>query len=670
MLLRTRLSVLALVTSAIAAFVTGALVWHLQNQHDEHVQRLLINSQKLIWERVANTRAQKLEAAVRSIQSDRISSDQIPDDSQWNALLQNASPLLPVFRIALFDSRGQALMTKGDAEESEHLLPTEALERILRGDIISGAGQLFGQRYLLFSARRVGAAIVIVSAGIDDLLHDIRPLIEGDVFVLSLRGHEIAGTRPGMTAELGTSAMIRGELVRAVVQGGNSSILVSTVLSGWDGRPLANLVTLRAESALRAEGSTPATHVVAMVLVLGALAATLLWFYLRTTLRPLARSVRQLDQLASGNTALELDDPDLDADDEIGHIHNAVNNLRDEMQNLAVLREENVRIGKVQARIIRDELQKLAAVLDPQTREEVFAALSPEQSLQKTHELTRLALVMAKLTDMIGSQHTRLLGLLDELRAALAGKEALAKLQRELEIAARLQSLILPRESLCHPAVEIAAAMIPAEEVGGDFYDYFLLDSNTLGLVIADVSGKGIPAAFFMAVTRTLLRSYAELMPSARDCIIRLNDQLCDHNEEMMFVTLFFAIVDLESGAIRYVNAGHNPPVHLSNSAVMLPKGQNPALAVIPGINYFEGRLRLAPGDMLFLYTDGITEATDCQQRIFGETAMCTVLEAHRQDVEFPARMIEAIRKFENGAKQADDITLLALTFHGPSGPP
>lgn len=664
-LLRTRLSILALVSSAIAAAVTGAAVWQLQRQHDEHVQRLLLNSQKLIWERAANTRAQQLDAAVRSLPDDRQALDRIPTEAQWNAVVRKIEPQLSILRVTLFDLRGRPIMPKGESEDADSSLTAEALDRVLRGEIIGGAGQLFGQRYLLFSARRVRSGIVVASAGIDDLLHGIRPLVEGEVFVLGLRGREIAGTRPGMTSALGESAILRGELVRTVALQGDARVLVSTVLPGWDGRPLANLVSLREVSALRAEGNTPTTHVVALIFLIGALAAMLLWFHLRATLRPLARSVQQLDQLASGNTALDIDELDVDTDDEIGAIQNAISNLRDEMLNLAVLREENVRIGKVQARIIRDELQKLASVLDSQTQDEIFAALAPEQNRQEAHELTRLAQVMAKLTSLVGSQHAKLLGLLEELRAALAGREALAKLQRELEIAARLQSLILPREPLRHPAVDIAAAMIPAEEVGGDFYDYFLLDGDTLGLVIADVSGKGIPAAFFMAVTRTLLRSYAELMTSAKDCVVRLNDQLADNNEEMMFVTLFFAIVDLKTGLVRYVNAGHNPPVHLSGSAVMLPKGENPALAVIPGIDYTERSLNLAAGDILFLYTDGITEATNNDQQILGETAMLSILEKRGSGTDLPTRMIEAVREFEAGAKQADDITLLTLTYRG-----
>lgn len=666
MLLRTRLSLIALCSAALAAGLVGWLVWQLQQQHETQVGRLLLSSQKHAWERITTDVALQLEGVSQRLGQDRRFLGKM-SDAQRNEILQALPGRLPEMRVELFDERGHRLFPANDADDGESILPEEALARVIRGEAIAGLGQLYGQRYRQFSARRVTAGVLVVSTPVIGRLVQLKPLLEGEVFLVGLRGHEIAGTQPGLMATAGKAAMTRDDAVRRVSADQHERVLVSSLLSGWDGRPLVLLSSLRELSALRADGNAKTSDVIILTLLAGTLFATLLWFYLRHALAPIDHGVHQLGLLASGKTALDIDEAGSDTVDEIGRIHDAITHLREEMLNLALLREERIRIGKVQARIIRDELQKLAAVLDPQTRSEMFAALTSPEDAKDGNELTHLAQVLGKLTGLIGSQHTRLIQLLDDLRAALVGKEALAKLQRELEIASRIQSLILPREPLHHPAARIAATMIPAEEVGGDFYDYFLVADNTLALVIADVSGKGIPAAFFMAVARTSLRAYAEFMTSASGCIERLNNQLCQDNEEMMFVTLFFAVVDLTTGQTRYVNAGHNPPAHLDKNAALLPRGHNPALAVVDGIDYSEGILQLSQGDVLFLYTDGVTEATDIHEQLFGEKEMISALEAHRADPELPTRIVEAIRRFEQGAKQADDITMLSLTYLGPS---
>ncbi len=667
MLLRTRLSLITLLSAALAAALVGELIWQLQRQHEVQVGRLLLSSQKQAWERMSSETAQQLEAISQRLAQD-LNFRQAATEEQRQDALRRLDIRTQDTRAELFDQLGRRLLPPGDAEDTDSILTDEAVSRVTQGEVLAGFGQLYGQRYRQFSARLIDdTRVLVVSTAVADRLDQMRDMLEGEVFLVGLRGREIAGSRPGLLAETGNAPMTRHDSVRLVTAEGRERVLVSSRFSGWDGRPLATLSSLREISALRAEGNTGSRDIIGLTLLGGAVFAAFLWFYLRRALAPIDHGVDQLGRLAGGDTSLDIDDAASDTVDEIGRIRDAITHLREEMLNLALLKEEKLRIGKVQTRIIRDELQKLATVLDPQIRSEVAAALNGADDPHERNELTHLSRVLARLTGLIGSQHGRLLALLDDLRAALVGKEALARLQRELEIASRIQSLILPREPLHHPAATIAATMIPAEEVGGDFYDYFLLNEHTLALVIADVSGKGIPAAFFMAVARTSLRAYAEFMTSARGCIERLNNQLCLDNEEMMFVTLFFAVVDLNSGATRYVNAGHNPPAHLTETVTLLPRGHNPALAVVDGIDYSEGRLQLHAGDVLFLYTDGVTEATDVHQQLFGEAAMIGILQRQRHDADLPEHLVDAIRAFEQGARQADDITMLSLTYLGPT---
>ncbi len=240
----------------------------------------------------------------------------------------------------------------------------------------------------------------------------------------------------------------------------------------------------------------------------------------------------------------------------------------------------------------------------------------------------------------------------------------LAGLQQELEIARQMQRSILPRNPLHAPGVQVDAVMEPASEVGGDFYDYFLVDENRLALVVADVSGKGIPAAFFMAVSRTLLKSLALLLRDPVRVMTQLNAQLAAENEPMMFVTVFFCVLDLRTGTLDFVNAGHNPPVirAAGGQVRMLPRNQNMALGVNEHLRLRAGRAVLRPGDTLLLYTDGIVEAGDPLGRMFGEQRLLeAVLRYPGGAQSLPLALLREVRSFEGGRPQADDITCVAL---------
>jgi phosphoserine phosphatase RsbU/P len=344
-----------------------------------------------------------------------------------------------------------------------------------------------------------------------------------------------------------------------------------------------------------------------------------------------------------------------------------------------------------QERLIKEQLRNLANSLDPASREEIIRALeghndplkSPLNALSLTgrvatlvsaresdNQLASLASTLTRLSELITSQQSRLMALLRELQEAMEHKARLASLQQELEIARQMQLSILPRSAPETPAIEISSIMIPAKEVGGDFYDFFLLDDQRLAVVVADVSGKGVPAAFFMAISRTLLKNNAVFVSRPADVIALLNDQLAMDNDQMMFVTLFYGILDLRNGQFTYVNAGHNPPVHIRSNGEpeLLPLTKAMALAVLEGQTFPEGQLTLAAGETLVFYTDGVTEATSLSEELYGEKRLLNVLKGRNgpgQAGVIPAEILQSIREFERGAAQADDITTVALTFVG-----
>jgi sigma-B regulation protein RsbU (phosphoserine phosphatase) len=271
---------------------------------------------------------------------------------------------------------------------------------------------------------------------------------------------------------------------------------------------------------------------------------------------------------------------------------------------------------------------------------------------------------------MISAQQAKLLQLLREVSAAAESKAKLAGLQQELEIARKMQLAILPRTAPDRSELTITAAMIPAKEIGGDFYDYFMLDEHRLAIVVADVSGKGVAAAFFMAISRTLLKSTAKFLQDPQACITELNELLCIDNDQMMFVTLFYGILDLTSGRFQFVNAGHNPPVLIRKGGVpeYFPRSPSMVLAVMEGASFPSQEIVIQPGDMFVFYTDGVTEATDPDGVLYGDDRLLQTLQRvdHSADVSTVTDLLMGdIRVFERGAPQADDITCVVLNYLG-----
>ncbi len=223
---------------------------------------------------------------------------------------------------------------------------------------------------------------------------------------------------------------------------------------------------------------------------------------------------------------------------------------------------------------------------------------------------------------------------------------------------------MLPEALPVNPAYSGKASMVPAREMGGDFYDFFPLDERRLGLVIADVSGKGVPAAFFMAISRTVLQQSALDGGSAGACLARANAPLCARNPMELFVTAFYGILDVETGDLSYANGGHNPPLmvrHADGTVAELPRTGGMALGVMTGMAYAEAAVRLTPGDTLFLYTDGISEAMD------GEGPRVR-RRAHRGDL---ARLGAAARRdrahLRDGRRQCLRRRCAAIRRHHPA---
>ncbi len=259
---------------------------------------------------------------------------------------------------------------------------------------------------------------------------------------------------------------------------------------------------------------------------------------------------------------------------------------------------------------------------------------------------------------------------LETHRRAEALERRVMTLERELDVARKIQTSSLPTTFPPFPDrsdFDLHAVMRPAREVGGDFYDFFLLDERRLGFVLGDVSGKGLPAALFMANTRTLLRATALQGMSPEACLRRVNRVLHEERVKGMFVTLVYGILDTRTGEVVYCNAGHNLPFLLrrDGDVEMLPRARSLAVCLLSDFDFPAHALRLSPDDTLFLYTDGVPEAADARRDQFEDERLHECLRAANGagPEAVIQQVLDAVAAFADGAPQADDITMLALRY-------
>jgi sigma-B regulation protein RsbU (phosphoserine phosphatase) len=245
------------------------------------------------------------------------------------------------------------------------------------------------------------------------------------------------------------------------------------------------------------------------------------------------------------------------------------------------------------------------------------------------------------------------------------------RIQSELHIARGIQMSMVPKIFPAYPErddLDIDATIVPAKEVGGDLYDFFIRDEK-LFFCIGDVSGKGIPASLVMAVTRTAFRTVSAHEDRPEIIVQEMNNRLSDKNENDMFVTFFCGVLDLEKGLLSYCNAGHNPPLILTDAIRELPVHANIPLGIIQGMEFTGQEMEFHYDDALFLYTDGLTEAENALHEQFGEERMEKALHGRKSADDHLTNIKETVSKFVNGAPQSDDLTMLFLHYLGHGKP-
>jgi len=285
-----------------------------------------------------------------------------------------------------------------------------------------------------------------------------------------------------------------------------------------------------------------------------------------------------------------------------------------------------------------------------------------EVVLARTKTHLKISKLTHELAEALAKTEVDLKVRTEELQHTTAEKESL---QKELEMAKDIHQSFLPEDVPEIKGIELAASSLSAKEVGGDFYDFIPIAEDKWGIVVADVSGKGMPAALFMALSRTLIRASTTENPTVANAIEKANEMICAYAQSSMFVTLFYAIIDSQKMNLKYINAGHNPPLlfRKATSDVRLLKAEGIVLGAIEDIELQEVEVELTRGDIIALFTDGVTEAIDEKEEEFGEERLIKVIRGNRtlSAQDLIVNIQEGVMAFAGEQPQFDDITLMVL---------
>ncbi len=686
MLLRTRLT---LILSLAFLVVVALLVFagsRREQLMDERFAEVAIAGQLSLWAQLVEEQAAELQDAGEALVAAPEFANALGATALRIAAQRVAGALVASDQadlIQLVQPDGLLLYSSEPRAEERPMLDAGSLDRLMAdGGSIAGVRQDRPDRYVILVALPIVAqgrttAVAILAIDAIKVLRRFSAAFGAPSYLISLRGRLVRATDDGVWQLANNPEVPPREPSFGVAEGEGRLYSVTGVpIPDFSGGTAGTLVTLRDSTqslaAMRDLAST------ALLLVGGLVLAILtgLYLYLKRGFRPLEGAISVLRALSQGNTKVRLEES---GSGEIRRIADAVAVFRRNAVQLEEHRQHQARLRSRQERLIRRQMERLAQTLEDDGRAQVMEDLKEivqrkiesagavaSEVEQQDEQLGMLAALLQRMSARIADQHHRLTELVAELREAIVTRAKLAGLQQELEIAKQLQYSILPRPLPPRDDVDVHGIMLPAKEVGGDFYDFFFLDDTRLAVVVADVSGKGVPAALFMAITRTLLKATTLFTPSPAACLERLNAFLAAENDQMMFVTLLYGVLDLRNGRFSYACAGHNPALlrHSDGRVIALPTTGDVALAVVEDAAYHERTAQMQPGDALLLYTDGITEAFNPEGELYGDDRLAAAW-SNAPVAAGPATaagaLVEAVHAFERGHPQTDDVTCVVL---------
>ncbi|MFN3547871.1 MAG: SpoIIE family protein phosphatase [Mesorhizobium sp.] len=653
--------------------------------------RVAIAGQEALWKEILEQQTDRLFEIQRAVASDPAFSSAVlaadlPTLRRVGTMLTQAWLTSgEISDLQILDAQGHILYASSALAEPLPLIDISTIGAVLAGASPAGLRQTAPDQFRAVTASRYETwndSPIVLAVGSDARrpLRTFARAMEAQAYLIGTRGRMVEGTDPALWRDLDILLPQRVGTVRQAPLDDRLFAITAIPVADLSAGSAGLLVAVQDATDILSALGRLTTLTVSIMAAVAVLTVGGLYLYLRHSLAPLGRAVGILGAFSRGDTSLSLPER---GNDEIGQIGTAIAKLRRSLSVVDDARRQRELQRRRQERFVRKQMETLAGTLEPGARDEVLSDLgrivaatrgspdAPEPGdtmsrlIREDDQLGPIAAVLQQMSSRVVEQHRRLSELVARLREALVRETRLASLQQELAIARDLQHSVLPADMAFRPTYAVKGVMESAQEVGGDFYDYFERRDGKLVFVIADVSGKGVPAAFFMAIARTLLKAIALFEDDPAACVRQLNDLLAVDNERMMFVTLIFGMFDPATGRVDFVNAGHLPPVRFTEASPpeFVRTEIDMAAAVAEAMEYSTRSIELAPGESLLLYTDGVTEAFNAAGEQFGDERLLSCLEPARggEPNAVAETVLSAVKSFEKGVDQSDDITLLVV---------
>ncbi len=604
-------------------------------------------------------------------QQERITEAQSTYLRAWNALLNAQGDRM---------LSAQAVRPKGGQQDEPIPLNAALVEELLRNTshvtgLVPSALPAQPLRVVLSTLRKTSPRdYAMSSAPLSSISSTIRDALGADFFIVDMQGQLLATNNQTHWSTL-QARQAAGPQIGLNPNASPGEEWVSLPLPGLEGPDMARLYVqhIKSSAEQRAESLWVLCCLlwVALVLVLGSLGQKLI----ERLFIPLERMGDDLTALAQGDWFVDVKRPK--SGNEIGRLQQALEVFQAQAKALAEQGFEKQLINQRERALLDVELRRIAQLLPEHEQTALHAVLQHHEGQpHPDNPDSPLARGFHMVSERVVDQQVRLNELLAQRTAdlnvvqqALAERTQLDRMREELALASKLQAANLPKPDAAaslRPSVDLCATMRPAREVGGDFYDFFPLDSDRLVLMVGDASGKGVAAGMLVLVVRTLLRAHLLAGMSPAQCLQSCNRLLAQDNPGGSFTTVFLAVLNIHSGHMEFSNAGHNPPQlrRASGSLESLEQANGVMLGIMDEWTFDTAHRQLLPGDSLLLYSDGVSEAQDTAQHLFGQTRLANSFAQPHPDAETAVtELLAHVDAFAGQAEQFDDITLLVLRF-------
>ena len=703
MLLRTRISLLVILAFAVICIGLAGASLMREDLIKAQYSGATITDRSTLWSKINASLVQRMEdkawigAEDEAFRGAVYTGDQEAVQRLGAAIIKRLRDQGVADRLDVLYADGSLAYSSQSALFQSPVIATDvARDAIQQGSRIRGIGNDQQRNVAVVLGMPLGAppgavgiaGMAVYATSIDEAILEMEQATKSSVLIVNRRGRLLAGSAGALWESLGNlidlSAVDTLQTVEADDRVYSAVVLPHTAGLG---SLVARLISIKDVTELARRQAQVSQFTVGAVIAFLILVLIGLGYYMSRSFAPLTDGVGVLNALSRGDLQARVEGAG--GRDEVGRIAGAVNVFRANLIAFDRFRRSRERQRRRQERFIRREMTQLADTLDEEERVAVLAELDQLEHVvrdapasegrgisiadatdsastaltRESDSLAMTALAFQKMSDRVQDQN-------QSLREALAAKNAFIALQKELDIAGRVQLSLLPDTMPLSETAEMTGIMRPAKEVGGDFYDYFHLDQHHIAVAVADVSGKGVPAGLFMVMTRTLMRATAVRHVDAPGLVLAsINDFLEQNNSEQLFVTVFYGVLDERTGRFIYANGGHNPPILVdSGGANPLPTTGGVALGMFDGLDYADASVDMEPGARLVLFSDGVTEAFNDRDEAFGDDRLLDATRAlpgeqgPNQDV---TDIVTAVDEFAGDAPQFDDITCVVLVYKG-----